>query len=308
MAVKPKKRPKAKNINIRISRSDKVLFPAIGLTKGQMIAYYQDVSGFFIRYSANHPVTLHRFPNGIEGKDIYQKNVPKYFPGWIPTVNAAKKSGFVRMAMINDVQTLTYLSNQAAIAYHLWLSGLADLHRPDRMIIDLDPPDQNFETVRAVAKKIRKIYDKLGLPCYLMTTGSKGLHIATPLKRQETFEEAKDFAKKIVEYIAGQCPETTLEIRKDNRKGRVFLDYLRNAYAQTAVAPYSLRALETAPVATPILYEELEKPGFHSQWFHISNIRQRLEKGDPWEDFHLNAVSLKNLAEALDNFQPRIPV
>lgn len=300
MTVKPKRQRQIKSFNIRITRSDKVLFPSTGLTKGQVIAYYKDISKFFIRYSANHPVTLHRFPNGIETKDIYQKNIPEYFPDWIPTVEAAKKGGSVRMAMVNDVQTLSYLSNQATIVYHLWLSGIPDLHYPDRMILDLDPPDQNFEIVKAVAQKIRKVYDELGLPYYLMTTGSKGLHITTPLKRRQTFEEVKDFAKKVVGHIARQCPETTLEIRKENRKGRIFLDYLRNAYAQTAVAPYSLRAFGKAPVAAPIYAEELMKPGFHSQWFDINNIRQRLDQGDPWEDFHQKAISIRKPAEAFD--------
>lgn len=287
---------------VTISHSEKVWFPKSGITKGDIISYYREVSEFFIKYSCDHPVTLQRFPDGISSNSFFQKNLSNYFPDWIASTKVEKKNGEVEMAMINDVETLIYLTNQGTIVYHLGLSESSNSHNPDRMIIDLDPENENdFEKVRKAAKKIRSIYEKLDLPCFLMVTGSKGIHMVTPLLGKESFDEVKEFAKKLCDHLAQQCPEeTTTEIRKENRRGRVFLDYLRNAYAQTGVAPYSVRAFENAPVAIPLFCEELDDKKIHAQYFTIKNVARRLEKmGDPWENFYSSKKSIVNLADKL---------
>jgi bifunctional non-homologous end joining protein LigD len=294
---------KAVTSDFSFTNTDKVLFPESGITKGEVLRYYQDISDLMIKYSSNHPVTLHRFPNGIGGKEFMQKNVSQHFPDWIPTVTVEKKGGHVEMAMLNDANTLLYLTNQGSIVYHTWLSSRGNLYSPDRMIIDLDPSeDGHFKIVADAARMIRRIYDELGLPCFLMTTGSKGLHVVTPLEGKEKFDEVKAFARSLCSHIARLCPkETTVEVRKEKRKGRVFLDYLRNAYAQTGVAPYSVRAIEKAPVATPLFCEELEDKKLYSQSFNISNLFRRLDRqGDPWEGFGKKAFSVTKLYDKLE--------
>lgn len=294
MEERVKERRRSVKRRVSVSRENKILFPESGITKGDLIGYYQEISDVFVRHARNRPVSLHRFPSGIDGKDIFQKNIPGYFPGWIPVVETPKKNGSLKMTMINNRDTLVYLANQAAIVYHTWLSQGDNLHHPDRMIIDLDPEAGDFELAKKAALKLMDIYDALQLPCFLMLTGSKGLHIATPLAKKESFDEVKEFARELCQYMAAKCPqETTIEIRKEKRKGRVFLDYLRNAYAQTAVAPYSVRANEYAPVAAPIFCEELEQRDIGPRIFTIRNLRQRLDKkGDPWENFNKRGIIL----------------
>jgi bifunctional non-homologous end joining protein LigD len=289
--------------DVAITNEDKIMFPVSGITKGDLIKYYKEVSELMIKYSSSHPVTLHRFPNGISNKEFIQKNVSAHFPDWIPTVKVEKKGGFVEMAMINNEETLIYLTNQGSIVYHTWLSNQHKLHFPDRMIIDLDPAeDGHFKKVAKAARMIRKIYDDLELPCFLMTTGSKGLHIVTPLSEKAGYDEVKGFARALCQHVATLCPnDTTIEIRKDKRKGRVFLDYLRNAYAQTGVAPYSVRAIENAPVAVPLFCEELDNEKLHSQFYTIHNLAKRLDKkGDPWEGFDRLGFSISRLYKKLE--------
>jgi bifunctional non-homologous end joining protein LigD len=292
----------SKERNVDITNRDKILFPNSGINKGQLIDYYRAIAPMMIKYSFDHPITLHRFPNGIDDKNFMQKNVSAHFPSWIPRVKVDKQGGQVEMAMINDSDTLTYLSNQGTIVFHSWLSKSKALHFPTRLVIDLDPSDNNFKMVVKAAKTIRKIYDELELPCYLMTTGSKGLHIITPLSGKESFVEVKNFAKTLCSYIAGLCPnETTVEVRKDKRLGRVFLDYLRNSYAQTAVAPYSVRAIDGAPVATPLFCEELDHKNMHSQYFNVNSLLKRIESvGDPWDGFNEQGFSVKKLFRKME--------
>lgn len=283
--------------DIAISNRSKLLFPKSKITKGQLIDYYHNIAPIMLQHTKDRPISMQRFPSGIDQEGFFHKDAPEYFPQWIKTIGVERenKSKIVWHVLCNNTATLVYLANQGVITPHLWLSKADKLNYPDRLIFDLDPSAAGtFAKVIHAAKILKKILESLDLIPFIMTTGSRGLHVVTPIKRELLFDEVRDFARDIAERIAQQYPEElTVEIRKNKRKKRVFVDYLRNAWAQTAVAPYAVRALEGAPVATPLLWKELT-PSLHPQKFSIKNIFRRLNRiGDPWQDINAHAGSLK---------------
>jgi bifunctional non-homologous end joining protein LigD len=239
---------------------------------------------------------MHRFPNGIHEQGFFQKEAPEYFPDWITRAPVElKEAGGQQLQVVCDkAATLVYLANQACITPHAWLSRLENLAHPDKMIFDLDPPGDDFDPVRAAALALKEMLEQAGLVPYLMTTGSKGLHVVVPLDRSDHFDTVREFARELANVLAQREPDRfTTEVRKDQRKGRLFLDYLRNAYGQTAVAAYAVRAKPGAPIATPLDWEEISATRLDSQRYHIGNIFRRLgKKDDPWKGMMEKARSV----------------
>lgn len=289
---------------IKLSKEGKVVFPKSGITKGDLICYYNRIAEHMLPYMKNRPLAMQRFPEGIQEEGFYQKNTTDYYPDWIKTFRVKKKGGWVNHVVCNDKETLIYLVNQGVITFHLWLSTTDKLNYPDKLVFDLDPPEGNFNEVIKGAQLLKRILvNDLGFRTYLMTTGSKGLHIIIPLSREEDYDEVHDFAKKVANYIAIKYPaEFTVAIKKDQRKGRLFIDYLRNSYAQLVVAPFSVRPLNNAPVATPIDWNELANGTIlSSQAFNIHSIFKRLEQQDhPWKDFDTYARSTRSSKSKLE--------
>lgn len=193
--------------------------------------------------------------------------------------------------------------NQGTLSFHPWLSTTADLNKPDKLVFDLDPPQGNFDLVLKGAKFLRSLLeDQLGLNAFVMTTGSEGLHVLCPLRTEKGFDEVRSFAKDVAKYMAQEQSDTfTVEMRKEQREGRLFVDYLRNAYGQTSIPPYSLRALGGAPLATPLDWEELNKEELTSQSYHIKNIFRRLaQKNNSWNHFHQQAKDLDKSINKLE--------
>jgi DNA ligase D-like protein (predicted polymerase) len=174
--------------------------------------------------------------------------VPEYFPEWIKTVTVRKARGSVTHVVVDRAATLVYLADQACITPHVWLSRVDRPHHPDRLIFDLDPSGRTFDPVVAAARALREVLEAIDLVPYLMTTGSRGLHVVVPLDRSADFDTARALAGHVAASVADQAPDRfTVEQRKEKRRGRVYLDTMRNACAQTAVAPYAVRALPGAP-------------------------------------------------------------
>ncbi len=292
------------NKSFEVSNLDKVFFPEEEFTKGDLIDYYERISDTIIPYMKDRPVTMIRFPNGIEDKRFYQKDAPDYFPEWIETKAIKKQEGGkTNYVICNDKATLVYLANQACITPHIWLSRKDKIDYPDRMIFDLDPSKDDFNEVKIAAKKIRKLLeDELGLPVFIMTTGSRGLHVVVPLKRTKTFDEVRQFAQKAARYLENQYPdEMTTAARKNKREDKLFLDVARNAFGQTGVTPYAVRPIKGAPVATPLDWEELGRSSLSPQSYNIKNIFRRLaSKEDPWKNLDASAVSLTSAIKELD--------
>ena len=296
---------KAGKYNIEISNGSKILYPGDNITKQNVIDYYDRVSDRMLPLMKDRLLTMQRFPNGIGKQGFYQKDRSDYFPDWIKSKEIKKEGGHVDQLICNDKATLIYLANQGCLTFHIWLSKVKAINYPDKLIFDLDPPGNNFAIVKEAAFVIKDLMEnEMDMSVFPMTTGSSGLHIVSPLKAKEDFDTVRRFAKKVSTYLSIKYPDDyTVDIRKDKRKGRLFLDYLRNAYAQTGVAPYSLRAIKGAPVATPLSWGDLNKKNINSQSYNINNIFKRLSglSGDPWEGFAKKAKSISKAEKGLDN-------
>ena len=291
---------------VKLSSLDKVYYPDEGITKGDVVDYYHRVAPTMLPHLRDRPLSMQRFPDGIAAPGFYQKEAPDYFPDWIRRVPVlVEEEGQEQPQVVcDDAATLVYLANQGCITTHLWLSRAGNLRNPDKLIFDLDPPGGNFQVVREAALALRELLTELDLPAFLMTTGSKGLHVALPLDGRATFDDTRDLARDIAGLLAAREPKRyTLELRKDAREGRLFLDYLRNAYAATSVAPYALRARPGAPVATPLDWDELDDARLHAGIYTIKNVFRRLEERDPWHDFFQEPCALGEARRRLERMQ-----
>jgi len=271
---------------VRLSRPDKLLFPDDGISKGDLVEYYRSTAPRMLPYLRDRPLMMTRYPDGIGGEAIMQKNVPGYFPAWITRVAVKKQGGSNRQVVCDKPATLVYLANQACIELHMFLSRLDALEKPDQLVFDLDPPDGGqFGLARRTALSLRGLLEEeLGLAAFVKTTGGKGLHVHVPLRPAEDFDAARDFARLVAELLASRDPgQLTTAQRKDDRGGRLYLDIMRNAYAQTAVAPYSVRGRPGAHVATPLHWGELDDGSLNPGQFTIRTIEARLAAvSDPW--------------------------
>jgi bifunctional non-homologous end joining protein LigD len=291
---------------IDVSSRDRVYFPGAGLTKGDLMDYYREVAPQLLPHARGRLVSMQRFPEGIDGPGFYQKEVPDHFPGWIHSEEVEKQEGTLRQLVIDNAPTLVYLADQGCITPHVWLSRVDRVRHPDRMVFDLDPSGEDarevFPGVRRAALQLRNLLDEVGLVPFLMTSGSRGLHIHVPLDREADFDEVRSFAADLADVLVARDPRRlTRAHRKEKRGDRIFLDVLRNAYAQTAVVPYGVRARAGAPVAVPILWEELEEPGMHAGRFTIRDVPDRMARmQDPWKGMGKRARGLGRPRWVLD--------
>lgn len=293
---------------VAVFQPDKELLPAAdddgsAVTKADLADHYLAVTDRLLPYLQRRPLSLQRFPDGLVGGGFYQKRRPDHFPAWIADCEVLVKASGAsqRQVCADDAATLVYLADQAVITPHPWLSRADALKRPDRLVMDLDPPGQDFALVRDAARALRLAIEDAGLTAYVMTTGSRGLHVVAPLDRGTDFHTARVLARRLCERTAKRDPDRfTTAMRKDARKGRLFLDYLRNAYGQTAVAPYTVRPLPGGPVATPLDWDELGDGKLHARRYHLGNLQRRLaRKDDPWDSFWRHAASANKAADRI---------
>lgn len=281
--------------SVELSRPDKLLFPDAGVSKRDLVDHYRAVSDVMLPYLRGRPVVMQRFPDGIGSEGFYQKDAPDYFPDWIPRVTVPKREGgTVDHVLCRNAATLAYLAGQGVITPHVWLSRADDLEHPDRLIFDLDPPDHDFDLVRRAAESLRGLLAELGLRAWPLATGGRGLHLVLPLDRSADFDGTREFARRTAALLAARQPDRlTVETRKQSRRGRLFLDYLRNGFAQTAVPPFAVRARPGAPVAVPLDWDDVGDPRVRGDAFTVRSLPARLErKGDPWKGMTRHARSL----------------
>ncbi|MEU9283671.1 non-homologous end-joining DNA ligase [Streptomyces sp. NPDC048275] len=290
---------------VALSNPDKELFPDDGITKAELIDYYRSVARPMLTHLKDRPLVMERYPDGYRGKSFFHKDVPDYFPEWIRTVRVPKEGGSLSMAVCDDTATLVYLANQACITPHPWLSPADCLDCPDRLVFDLDPSEgdgDGFETVRWSARQLGDLLTELGLRPALMTTGSRGLHLLVLLDRRTDFDTARHFARRVTDVLAARHSDRlTTEPRKNKRRGRLYLDTQRNAYAQTSVAPYAVRARPHAPIATPLEWDELDDPELGPRRWTLRTLPERLDKyGDAWKGLSHCRRSLSGAERRLD--------
>jgi bifunctional non-homologous end joining protein LigD len=273
-------------IPVQLSHLDKVFFPDDGITKGDLVGYYEWVAPRIVRYLQDRPLVMDRYPDGIAGQRLVQKNVPEYFPAWVTRTDVKKRDGVVHQVVCDKPATLVYLANQACIEFHVFLSAVGALDRPDQLVFDLDPPDEEgFGLARRTALNLRELLEgELGLATFIKTTGGKGLHVHVPLRPERDFDAVRGFARDVATRLASRFPrELTVDQRKEQRGHRLYLDIMRNAYAQTVVAPYSVRGRPGAHVATPLHWAEVEDSGLDPKQFTLRTLPHELEgRGDPW--------------------------
>ncbi|MGW1611599.1 non-homologous end-joining DNA ligase [Streptomyces sp. NPDC002285] len=284
---------------VEVKRVDKVLFPGDGgakeCTKGDLVDYYRSVAEFMLPHLRGRPLMLERHPDGVDGPQFMQKNTPEHYPDWISRAEVAKEDGTVRHTVCDDVATLVYLADQACLTLHRWLSrtelphsrlrssGGTPIDRPDRMVFDLDPAGDDFARVREAAGLLGELLDELKLASALMTTGSRGLHIVVPLKGEEDFDQVREFARDVADTLVAAHPDRlTTAARKKDRGDRLYLDVQRNAYAQTAVAPYTVRPRPGAPVATPLTWSHLDDPDLDARRWTIADAVEQA-RTNPWK-------------------------
>jgi bifunctional non-homologous end joining protein LigD len=282
--------------DVRLSHPDKLLFPDDGITKADLADYYASVADAMVPHTHDRPLNLWRWNSGIGGQRVVQQEIPKGAPEWVARVEVPRRrGGNVVHAMANDAATLRWLANQNCITPHVWQSRADRLDRPDSIVFDLDPASEaDFEHIRAAALALGETLRALGLVPFAKTSGSRGLHVVAPLRRTRSADEVRDIAGAIAERVAAEHPETlTTAWRKQKREGRILVDTARNTYAQTVVAPYAVRALPGAPVATPLAWEELDDPELHPRRFTLRDVPARVaERGDPWSDIRRFARNL----------------
>ncbi|HLW72839.1 MAG TPA: non-homologous end-joining DNA ligase [Candidatus Babeliales bacterium] len=295
---------KSGRYSIEISNSDKILFGKSGITKADLINYYQTVAPTMLPYCDDRPISMQRFPNGIHHEGFFQKEAGDYFPEWITRISIPKQTdGVVHYVIADKPATLIYLANQGCITPHIWLSRTDNLNKPDRMIFDLDPADaHSFADVQSAAKKLKKVLDDCGLPTFCMLTGSRGAHVVVPLKRVNTFDETRAFAHDVAALLTQQFPDLmTINVHKNKRGKRIFVDWLRNGFGATTVAPYAVRAYEGAPIAMPVTWQKLLSPRMSSQKYTIKNAQRHINKvGDVWKGMQQHAVTLNKARIILD--------
>jgi bifunctional non-homologous end joining protein LigD len=286
---------------IELTHPDKPYYPRDGLTKKDVVAYYRSVAEHVLRHAEGRPLTLQRFPDGIDGEGFYQKQAPESVPEWLPRIRVPLADGSSQTQLsADDEASLVFLVQRGALSFHTWSSRRGHLQQPDRIVFDLDPPSaDDFALVRDTARALRRLLEDVGLPSFVMVTGSTGMHVRVPIRRGPGFDRVREFARSVVRALAESRPDTTTtEVRKEKRRGRLFLDVARNALGQTAIAPYSLRPRDGAPVATPLDWNELGRIQSADRYTMSALLRRMGQRDDPWRAMDRSPGDLTQAAEA----------
>ena len=264
---------------VPLSNPGRVLYPRDGLTKLDVVAYYQSMSGPLLAAVAQRPLTLVHWNQGIDKASWFQQNIGDELEPWMTTVGTPSQRRIVRHLVADRPAALRWLAQMSVLELHAWHSRKDSLTMPDWVLFDLDPADgADIEQSIEVAQILHGMFERLSLPSVVKTTGKRGLHVLVPLLPGHTFEDAEAFALQVGETVAKQLPKlVTLERAKAKRHGRLYFDCLQNAYGKTAVAAYSLRGLDGAPVSAPLRWSEV-KPGLDPRSFNLKTMPERLRQ------------------------------
>lgn len=270
---------------VALTNPGKVLFPEVGVTKAELAAHYASVAPLMLPHVRGRPVSMQVFHGGVGRPGHYMKQAPDHFPGWVRRVTVPKRGGTVTHVLAQEAATLVYLAGQNVVTPHVWTSRADRLERPDRLVIDLDPSggDEDFPRVRRAAQMVGGLFRDCGLEPFAMVTGSRGVHVVAPIRRELDFPEAFALARALARAAVERCPDVlTTEFHKDRREERIFVDDLRNRWAQTVVPPYAVRPRPAATIATPLRWEELDDDTLGPRAWTVRTIGARVAAGDPW--------------------------
>jgi bifunctional non-homologous end joining protein LigD len=247
---------------LNVTNLDKVLYPETGFTKGDLINYYIRVSPVLLPHLKDRPITLKRYPDGVEGPYFYEKKCPSHRPPWVRTARVAKsEGGEINYCVLNDLPTLVWAANLADLELHTFLHKAPAIGRPTALAFDLDPgPPADIVTCCEVGQWLKATFDALGMECFAKTSGSKGLQVYVPLNTPVTYKRTKAFAHALARFLERQFPETVVsKMQKSLRGGKVLVDWSQNDDHKTTVNVYSLRAKQRPTVSTPVTWDEVAR-------------------------------------------------
>jgi len=288
-----------------ITHPEKVLFPAEGdnaaITKGELAAYYEAIAPIMLPHICRRPITMERYPAGIDKKGFWQKDVSKGFPEWLERVEVPKKDGTVRHPLVTDTRSLLWVTNQNTITQHVWTSRAPALRHPDVCVFDLDPSEEDPDVLRSAALALRDLLNELGLPSWVKTSGSKGFHILVSLNGKARMGDVARFAHAVGTTLVKRDPQhLTQEFSKADRGGRILVDTGRNGYSATFAAAYTVRAKPGAPVSAPCTWEEVERGDVGPRTFTLRTMAARIAAvGDLWSDMRKRRRSVRRPMEKL---------
>jgi bifunctional non-homologous end joining protein LigD len=279
-----------------ITHPDKILFPEDGITKGELAAYYEAIAPIILPHIRGRPVTMERYPAGIDAKGFWQKDVSKGFPEWLERIEVPKKDGTVHHPLIDDARSLAWMANQNTITPHVWVSRAPKLYYPDVCVFDLDPSRDDPDAIRSAALALRDLLNELELPSWVKTSGSKGFHVLVSLDATSRTGEVARFAHAVGARLVARDPDhLTQEFSKADRGGRILVDTGRNGYSATFAAAYAVRARPGAPISAPCTWDELERGAVEPRTFTLRTMRERVARvGDLWSGMRKRARSLRH--------------
>lgn len=274
--------------NVRLTHPDRVLYPAQGLTKQALAEFYESIADWILPGLAGRPLSLVRCPRGRDEACFFQKHPGSAIGERVPKIEIREKSGEATYLYVRELADVVALVQAGTLEFHVWGSRVEDIERPDTVVFDLDPgPSVEWDTVLRTARALRERLGSLGFESFARTTGGKGLHVVVPLKPAAGWDEVGAFARAVAQaHARDDRSRLTTNMSKAKRSGRIFIDYLRNARGSTAIASYSTRARENAPVAVPVRWSEV-RASLKSDRYRVANLRRRLASlsDDPWEGF-----------------------
>ena len=268
---------------VKFTNLGKILYPEMRITKARVIEYYIKIAPKILKCLADRPAVLARFPNGVDKEGFYEKDAPSGTPVWVKIYTKYSESAERMIAYIicNDLDTLVWLGNLAALEIHITLSRTKAFESPDFVLLDVDPePPLGFDDVVNVALMLKEKLDDLGVHSYIKTSGKKGMHAIIPVKEGYTFQQTREFAHEIGRRLAKESELIVSEFSRSREPGTVFIDYLQNSRGRTMICPYGLRATAQATVSTPLDWGEVKK-GLKPEDFTLFSV-VKCEK-NPWE-------------------------
>jgi bifunctional non-homologous end joining protein LigD len=287
-----------------ITHAERVVFPEVGITKGDVVEYYAALAPRILAHVGGRPLTMKRYPKGIGAPGFFQKNVPPHYPKSIERFEIQRKEGVTVYPVLTEEAHLPYVANQGAIEIHVpctRVDALRSSHAgsPDRIVIDLDPPPGGLARVRSAARLVHAAMDRFGLPTTPVATGSKGYHIVSAIQPTVDWDRVAITLQRLGAWLAHAHPaELTIAFRVKAREGKVFVDWLRNVPQATVVAPYSLRARPRAPVATPIRWDELD--AIAPDHFTLRDRDELLARADPLAELARAPIDAEPFCDAVD--------
>ena len=297
-----KNKPGYDTEKVEVTHPEKIFWPEQGITKGDVIAYYDAMADYLLPYIKDRPQSMRRTPDGIVKEGFFQKNVAGMVPDWTQTekIHSESTKEDIEYLICNDKETLIYMANLGCIEINPWSSRLGSLDNPDYIIFDLDPNKTTIKNLVTTAKKVKEILDGLNIKGYLKTSGGKGLHVFIPIKHKYTYDQSRDFSHIISQAVNGALPDiTSLERMPKKREGKVYLDFLQNGKGKTMACAYSLRPREGATASTPLEWDELDDK-FDLKNYNIKSLPKRVkEKGDLWANFFKDSIDLEEVLAKL---------